>query len=61
MENKESVSVLAERCQRVGYIIKTAAEDQKLEENDKMLKAIENLQRCVATVFSSCAQIDNFA
>jgi len=51
MENEESVGILAERCQRVGYIIKTVAEDQNLEENHRMLKAIEDLQRCVFNVF----------
>jgi len=50
MENEESVSSLAERCQRVGYIIKTAAESQTLEEDNKMLKAIFDLQRCVVAI-----------
>jgi len=47
MENEDSVSSLAERCQRVGYIIKTAAEGEALEGDDRMLQAIDNLQRCV--------------
>ena len=49
MENEDSVSSLAERCQRVGYIIKTAAEGEALEGDDRMLQAIDNLQRCVLT------------
>ena len=58
MENEESVRILAERCQRVGYIIKTAAEGQHLEEDDRMLKAIEDLERCVASIFFPCALFD---
>jgi len=50
MENEESVSILAERCQRIGYIIKTAAEGQKLEQDERMLKAIENLETYVITI-----------
>jgi len=55
MENEESVSILAERCQRVGYIIKTAAEGQQLEKDDRMLKAIVDLERYVASIFFACA------
>ena len=61
MENEESVRVLAERCQRVGYIIKTASEDQELEEDERMLKAIEDLKRCVIPTFLCCTLFDNLA
>jgi len=61
MENEESVRILAERCQRVGYIIKTASEDQELEEDERMLKAIEDLKRCVMTIFLCCEILDNLA
>jgi len=58
MENEESISVLAERCQRIGYIIRTAAEGQKLEEDERMVKAIEGLARCVANIVSRQALAD---
>jgi len=58
MENEESISVLAERCQRIGYIIKTAAEGQKLEDDERMVKAIEGLARCGSSILSRYALAD---
>jgi len=52
LENEENISSVSERCQRVGYIIKTAAEDQTLEKDERMKTAVNHLSMCVLLVFS---------
>ena len=49
MENEESVTSLAERCQRAGYIIKTAAEGRTLQNDNQLMQAIDGLQRVLTS------------
>jgi len=52
MKNEDDMSDVAERCQRVGYIIKSMAEDPAFEQDAQMAKKIADLQLYVANHLS---------
>jgi len=47
MQNKDDLSDIAERCQRVAVIIKKAMESGSLPKDGELEKAIDKLKMCV--------------